>query len=562
MATTLDNVVSQSVQSEPKSPPSTGGGATMNLLWLLGQANGIVSQWWSRQRDNDLRKFVTDSDHVSGAMYAMISKMTTIPFRVIPRDKSIISHAKISENFTDMIINGAQFGEGWMSFYSRWLNDLLSQDNGAFAEIIGFGDKGGQIQGPPIGIAHLDSSRCTRTGNAEYPVVYTDISGRVTKLHSSRVMFSSQLPSSRSEMYGVGFCAVSRCINTAKTLVDILTYKQEKLGSRPARALLLTGGGLDPEDVTMAQNMSENVNSAGGFTRYSKTMVIGNRTIPDPKLSIVELSGVPDGYDEKESMIIGMAVISLGFGMDARELFPAMESGATKADAIISHIKQRGKGPGQIITDTENLFNSKVLPSFLKSYFDFQDDSQDRQEAEIRNIRAQARQRDMQVGVTDTRIEREKMLSAGELTEEQFEYLELEDGRMIDGTPVEYLFFSTDTYINSVLSTVNQSNWEKAVEDALVVVMNSRDVEKIKKSRMCVSAIQYKFGDKSPQGKQQAMIDEQMAMQNALGANTPVDQTPKTPGKDTSYQTDKFGRTLPKNPVNAQDESSNYQQAN
>jgi hypothetical protein len=547
MADDIEKVLGSTIQSEPKTSNYSPG--PMGIFWMMANTDGMIAPWWSTKREQDLRKFAFESDHLSGAIYTMIAKMTTIPLRIIPRDKSISSHVKIALQYTDMLQNGSQFSDGWSSFYSRWIIDLLTQDNGAFAEVIGDGEKDGPIVGPPIGIAHLDSARCTRTGNAVYPVVYTDISGKFYKLHYSRVMYRSQMPSGRSEMYGVGFCAASRCIGTARTLLDILIYKQEKLGSRAQRQILLTRGGLDPEDVAMAAQMSEQNNSSSGFTRYSKTMVIGNRIIAQPTLDKIELNSAYEGFNEKESISLGMAVIALGLGMDARELFPAMETGASKADAIISHIKQRGKGPGQIISDTESSLNMKFLPPFLTAVFDFQDDSQDRQEAEIRNIRAQGRQRDIQMGTTDIRVEREKMLSSGELTEEQFEYLELNDGRQVDGTPVTNLFFSKDKYMSGLLSGVTATNWESKIEQILTDISESRDVEKIKKSRMAVSAIKYKYGEESMKGQE---IDPATGL--------PIDNAPKVSGVDTSYQSEKFGRKLGRAVVNAPDETQNYQQ--
>ena len=62
--------------------------------------------------------------------------------------------------------------------------------------------------------------------------------------------------------------------------------------------------------------------------------------------------------------------------IDARELWPATASGATKADALLSHMKSRGKGPGQIIRVVEDMFEQKYLPSVLKFEFDYQDDEQ------------------------------------------------------------------------------------------------------------------------------------------------------------------------------------------
>jgi hypothetical protein len=46
--------------------------------------------------------------------------------------------------------------------------------------------------------------------------------------------------------------AISRVIHSAQALTDYLIYKQEKIGSRPRRAVGITKGGLDPEEVVEA----------------------------------------------------------------------------------------------------------------------------------------------------------------------------------------------------------------------------------------------------------------------------------------------------------------------
>jgi hypothetical protein len=139
-----------------------------------------------------------------------------------------------------------------------------------------------------------------------------------------------------------------------------------------------------------------------------------------------------------------MATIALALGMDARELFPALTSGATRADALLQHLKQRGKGPGQILQMTERMLNFKFLPPHLKAITDFMDDEQDRQTAEIRMIRSNKRVQDTTTGVVDERRMRELMVYDHDITEAQFEQLELESGRLQDGTPVLALFFKKD----------------------------------------------------------------------------------------------------------------------
>ena len=56
------------------------------LFWLLASTGGIVSPWWSTQRDQDLRGFWRRCDHFSGAVYSIGAKLASVPFRIEPRD--------------------------------------------------------------------------------------------------------------------------------------------------------------------------------------------------------------------------------------------------------------------------------------------------------------------------------------------------------------------------------------------------------------------------------------------------------------------------------------------
>jgi hypothetical protein len=469
-SSTIDRARDLTIQSEARGEGTQMGG--LSVVFWMARAGALVSPWWSPKRDMELRQFWKRSDHLSGAIYTMQSKMTAIPFKIVARDQSNKRHMLQAESLTEEIKASAEWGEGWTTFYGEWIEDLLTQDNGAFAEIIGTGNVTGPLTGPPVTIAHLDSFRCQRTGNPEFPVLYQDIDGKQYKLHYTRVLYASQMKSPIAEMYGVGFSAVSRCINVAQTLTDILYYKQEKLGSRPHRAFVVTKGGLDPNDVAQAVKIAESQSDAQGLSRYSKLVVMGSQSLTEAGLDVVELSSLPDGFDEETSIILGMATVALAFGVDARELFPAMTAGATRADALLQHIKQRGKGPGQIIELVENAFNHKYLPAHLKMVFDYQDDAQDRQVSDIKLQRAKRRQSDLLSGAANVRTVREQMLEDGELTHRQFEMIELDDGRLADGSSVLALFYSNDDLISRML--------DLGVKDPLDV--NSNNVDNITKS--------------------------------------------------------------------------------
>ena len=167
------------------------------------------------------------------------------------------------------------------------------------------------------------------------------------------------------------------------------------------------------------------------------------------------------------------------FPVDAREIWPATASGATKADAMLSHLKARGKGPGQIMQTIERQMNQKFLPDTLTFQFDFQDDEQDAMQAEIRDVRSQRHERNVGGGIITVRTAREQMLSDGDLTPPQFESMELEDGRLPSGDSVLSLFFSTDKDIQALLK-LNMTNPLKIDEERIESAITQIDAAILK----------------------------------------------------------------------------------
>lgn len=449
MSDEIMNVESSIDQSFVEGEKHTGRG--YSLVLQIATAGAFVAPWWSKQRDLDLRDFWRKVDHLAGAIYTLETMLSSIPFKVIAKDASNYQDVAKAEEWTERLQTTAQWGGGWTEFFSRLNEDFLTQDNGCFAEIIGQGDPNGPIMGEAVSVRALDSYRCQRTGDPFYPVIYQDIDGKWYKLYWTRVLYFSQMTSPQADMLGVGFCGVSRCINAAQTLHDILIYKQEKMGSRPQRQLLVTGGGLDPTDVQDAFKIANQEMSNIGLTRYAKTVITGDRNIPDARLESIDLTSLPDGFNERDSTDMGMALIALALGTDAGTIFPGMRGATTRADALISHLKQRGKYVGQMIAMTEHQFNLKVLPARLRMVFDFQDDVEDQQVATIKKMRADTHTVDLNSGTVTTRVAREQMMDNGDLTRAQFKRLELEDGRLEDGSPVLSLFYSKDQVFKKML---------------------------------------------------------------------------------------------------------------
>jgi hypothetical protein len=401
-----------------------------------------------------LRNFWKQNDALSSAVYTLQSKLLSIPFHVEPRDFDVRSHVAQADLYTKNLYEMTGFGKGWFTGFAPALEDLFGQDNGLMVEVIGEGPKDGPIVGSALGIAPLDSARCTRTRNPLWPVYYTDLYGDRFKLHYTRVIMVEQMPSSIVEYNGVGYCAVSRAINAAQNLYDIATYKMEKLGSRPKRQILVGRKGLTVDNIFNAFRQADIQQDSEGLSRYSKVIAIApDRATANSEvaLDVIDLASAPDGFNEQESVTLGVYILAWAFGVDAREFWPASSSGATKADAMVQHMKARGKAIGNTIAALEKAFNRYYLPPHLKMVFDVQDDEEDAQRAAIADQESATIDRDVKAGVYDVRVARQKMLQAERITQTQYDDLELADGRLPGGEDVLTLFYSTDPMLSKLL---------------------------------------------------------------------------------------------------------------
>ncbi len=485
----LEAQLDETIQSQVTSEHS--GVSIHNFLMRSGE---LVSPWWSTQRDFDLKRFVMQSDHFLGAIYKVTTKLQSIKPAILPRDPTVKSHVKAAERFNSILIEGSEFNEGWPVFFSKYLWDLFTQDNGAFVEVIGDGLADGPIRGPALGIASLDSTRCQRTNNIEFPVVYTDVSGQRFKLHHTRVIAIAQLPSTSAEMFGVGRCWVTRAINVTQNMVDILLYKQEKLGSRPLRQMMI-GKGISAKQIFEAIMMANESMDNMALRRYAKNVVIGSQTNTDIGIDTIDLASLPDGFDEQTSIQLGMFAIALAGGFPPRDLWPATTVGATRADALFQHIV--GGSGYQAILDQVTFslggspfglrhFAGKFLPPTLKLEFDFVDDDQDERQSNIKERRAKTREIDINDGVIDVTTARQQALRSGDITESEFNTLELKDGRLPSGLSVDSLFHSNDKFIVELLSLsiseplnigLNKGNLEFVLERIDDRIANAQIIE-------------------------------------------------------------------------------------
>lgn len=414
---------------------------SMGIFSWLVRTGETIPPWWSRGRDIRLGQLWKESSHLASAIYNAQSKMLGIPPIIVARNSSNEDHVAEAEELLHLMNATSGFGEGWLPTYAKFIEDYLTQDNGAFLEVIGDGPADGPILGLPLGVRHLDSSRCTRTGHPLYPVIIMGEDSRWYKLFWTRVIYMSQMTSPRREMNGVGLCGVSRCVEVAQTLVDMIRYKQERLGSRPQNQMLV-GKGLTGKTIMAALRRVEEEQNSMGFTRYAKTVAVGSEN-PDIAIEKIDLTHL-DPFDEAVSTNLGMYVIAAALGMDADEIWPSAGGSASKGEADLRRMRSRGRLPAQLTGELSKQFNLKVMPPYLKLDFDFKDDEQDQQQAIVRDIRGRNRTRDLENGTMTTHAARRNMLIDEDIDQFTYNDMELGDGRLPDGTTIGVLFFDDD----------------------------------------------------------------------------------------------------------------------
>lgn len=367
-----------------------GEGARISSIFQLAQYADEAPVWWSSRRDVYLRKFFPTEPYLCGAIYSVISRNASFRFEFTGPERAVQLAWKL--------VRTANIMKGWQNFALKVSLDLLTQDNCAFIEAIrparvrtkegetravrtqdgwkavGRRGKLHSLDGMeyelkdsefdlPIGIAHLDAGRCTRTGDAEYPVVYEDTGGTLHKLRWYQVATLEDMPSADETKHDVGYCATSRALRLAQVLRDTQIHKHEKVSGRFSKRIYLTNVGA--AEITDAIAESEEIANAKGLIRYMSP-IIAQTLEPGsaPVVATMDMASLPDNFDEEATMRWYIAGLAMDFGVDYGFLAP-LPGGklGTSEQAEVQERQSRGKASRLWMKQIENIFNFHGLLS-------------------------------------------------------------------------------------------------------------------------------------------------------------------------------------------------------
>jgi hypothetical protein len=377
--------LAQSVQAFPQEDAPGQG---MVFTWNIASAADSVTPWGRNVavRDRQLRDFWPTEPYLAGAQSSVSFRNATLQWEIKAGSE------KIEQAVTD-ILNTALAGDGfgWVPFITKISQDLYTQDNGAFIELIrdpgaDANSKFGGALAPVLGIGHLDANRCVRTGNPEYPVVYTDRKGVRHKLRWYEVIAFADYPSAIETMNGVGYCAVTRVLRMAQIARSIAIFRDEKISGRHYKQIHFVSG-VSRQDIKDEMTRGQEEANNSGMIRFIMPSILASLDPEKPvSTATIDLASLPDGFNFDEDMKWYIACLALGYGTDYQEFAPLPGGNiGSSQQSMILHRKGTGKGPAMYMRMISDAFrNYGVLPRGAEMRFQDRDEQEELEKQTVR----------------------------------------------------------------------------------------------------------------------------------------------------------------------------------
>lgn len=382
--------ITESVQVQP-TPSGVGGGGFFTIN--LASAADMITPWGknTKRRDEQLREFLPTEPYLAGAHANVCFRNSVFDWEIQGKSEKII------QAVTDMLMT-AIAGDmiGWVPFAQKFSNDLYGQDNGAFIEPIRDPslDAASKFKGsmaPVIGIAHLDSGACIRTGNIETPVLYTDLNGGQHKLQWYEVIPFSDFPSPIQKMNGVGICAESRILRIAQIMRSIAIFKDENVSGRNVKNIEIIGGVSTTQINDAVKRTIEQADNRGQM-RFIEHVILASLDPEKPVSHVqVPLASLPEGFDFDAEMQWFIAGLALGYATDYQEFAPLNGGNiGSGSQSNMLNRKTSGKGPRAWMDMLSNAFKYYgVLPDGYKMVFNDKNQQDEMEKQEVRTAAAE-----------------------------------------------------------------------------------------------------------------------------------------------------------------------------
>jgi hypothetical protein len=310
----------------------------------------------SRERDRILTATLDLEDMWSSAVNKAVTKIAVRGYEISDNDDST-RRTEFGKTLVRDLDGPAEYRTGM----AKVVQDFLLCDNGWFVEV----KRASQSAKSKVeALYHLDSFRCYRTGNLEYPVVYLDYDGIFHKLRPDQVIFGSDMPSPRSRMFNKGRCAASRAFQTIVKLSAMDVYFREKITGSRALALHFIMG-LSKQQLIDAMETSEAEKVRKGHVVYKGAVMIPIHGDQPGGIQIasIDLASVPDGFDVEQVQKDGYKKYALAIGLNPDELVErAAGLNSGQSAQVAENAAEEAGGLPYFVKDFEDKINYLVMP--------------------------------------------------------------------------------------------------------------------------------------------------------------------------------------------------------
>jgi hypothetical protein len=388
----------------------------------------------SRTRDRWLRSFWRQEPHLAGVVNSVVSIDANRGFT--------LTSGRNTVNRYEAILREAENGAGWRHFMKVASQSYYESDMGAVVEIGRDGDPG-----PLRALYNVDPTACRLTGNPETPLAYYDFGatrGRAYPLSSGdgqqwrpgdyfRV---ASLPNTDQNYNGLGYCAVSRCIELVQLMLSVYEHDQERLGARAPKGLLLLNN-ISQDQWDMAMKARKAQLDANEQEYYGAVAVIAQMGSEPPDAKLFALSQLPDGFDIETTTNLLMFGIALAFGYDPIEFWPVMSGALGRGrETEIQHEKGTGKGGMDFIFSLQDRLQWE-LPDSLLFQFDERDAKGELLDAQVHKAWADVAAVLTEKGILDAEQAKMYLIDKGVIPADWAQTPEAEQEGSVDDEGVE-----------------------------------------------------------------------------------------------------------------------------
>ena len=428
------------------------------IPWLLSPPSYTdLPRYWSPARDWALIGTLEKESMWAAAVARTATKFAAHGYVIRDSGDSSRKVAASQE-----LLKRASGGEGWVPFALKAVQDLLLCDNGVFIRIRRQGEettkirvKAAQVAGTDmqgfseaavssaapgakiIGLYHLDSLRCVRTGNLAYPLRYMPLNGVPQILRWDQVLMYADQPSPRAELFGVGRSAASRAYKTIAKLAAMEQLVYENLTGGGANKLAFLQG-INDQTLQGILRSGEADAQARGLVYYLGT-ILGAITSDTP-ISLVEvrLKELLMQFVPKDERDNGYLIYANAIGVPVQDIQPLSGQGlGTGTQTTVLQDQAQGIGIAAFIKWWEQTVSDRVLPATTELEFIDDNDMRDqKQRAEVQKLRAETRASQVASGEISPAIARQLAVDSEDLPPELVETDATANGQISDDEKV------------------------------------------------------------------------------------------------------------------------------